>query len=765
MRSPVITSLPSVLLLIFLVARCCAAPSLLANGGFEGDYTPASGSATADVTGVVAPGWSDNSNWAKTTIIYARDTAGVHGGSACQKITLQPTPGGYAGQGVAQFVQPLSTTAPTFYRGGAWMRSQTPIDVSLSIRKLDPPYTLYIYHLFHLTAQWQYCPLRGLAPAASNIFLVRTVTPGTFWIDDADLAGAPATSQFDNPGFEDGFTNVQDESTNGPDFGMPPPPMPTSVTGQIGSGWTDDSSSVPSIVRYAAGNAGAHSGQSCQKVTLEKWSFRLQHEFLVNQGRSYAASVWLRSDNPAKVELSLRIPDDTAFASVVATATPTWRRFTCWGAAPASMIGSLDIRSSTSGAYWIDDASIREGTAHPTTPEPADQIRYQPIAPTFFGMTVHSLNTPWPSVPIGAVRTWDSNNVAWKNLEPARGVYNWSALDGQVARDLQHGTDVMYTIGLTPLWASSRPTEKSAYGPGNAAEPSNLEYWREFLTALGARYKGKIHYYEIINEPDNYPDFFSGTPAQLAQMTRIAYKVLKQQDPSCAILSPAITFHLDYWEDYLLAGGGDSADVISYHGYADTPEVSYQDALALRRLLLRFGQQNKPMFDSEMGWGDVGQPQNFTDPSKPPYTLADPNPDNYRDPAGYLARSYLLTAAEGVPRLYWYAWDNHGWCRLWTTEQDNVTVTAAGKAYAAIQPWLLGATVVSCDNRPDGTWIETLRTARGQTTHAVWSPDATVQFTVPASWSASSVETVAGASSGLPADRTISVGPEPLLVE
>jgi hypothetical protein len=73
---------------------------------------------------------------------------------------------------------------------------------------------------------------------------------------------------------------------------------------------------------------------------------------------------------------------------------------------------------------------------------------------SFFGMDVTHLfgETPWPEVPVGTLRLWDSNTM-WSDLNPARGKYNWTNLDKQIAMAQNNGAQVLYTLGVTPSWA------------------------------------------------------------------------------------------------------------------------------------------------------------------------------------------------------------------------------------------------------------------------------------------------------------------------
>ena len=56
----------------------------------------------------------------------------------------------------------------------------------------------------------------------------------------------------------------------------------------------------------------------------------------------------------------------------------------------------------------------------------------------------------WPSVPLGSIRLWDTHTT-WNDLEPSKGAYNWSLLDGYLALAQAHNVDVLYTFELLQL--------------------------------------------------------------------------------------------------------------------------------------------------------------------------------------------------------------------------------------------------------------------------------------------------------------------------
>src|SRR5256884_7359888 len=106
----------------------------------------------------------------------------------------------------------------------------------------------------------------------------------------------------------------------------------------------------------------------------------------------------------------------------------------------------------------------------------------EPVPLSFFGLHIHHLPqpTPWPRVSFGSWRLWDAY-VVWPNVEPQKGQWDFSHLDGYISLAESHSVEILLPLGLTPAWASSRPKEKSGYEPGNAAEPRNISDWSEYV--------------------------------------------------------------------------------------------------------------------------------------------------------------------------------------------------------------------------------------------------------------------------------------------
>lgn len=322
----------------------------------------------------------------------------------------------------------------------------------------------------------------------------------------------------------------------------------------------------------------------------------------------------------------------------------------------------------------------------------------KPVSELYFGMHIHRADssTPWPQVKFGSWRLWDAN-VGWPDLEPERGRWNFGRLDRYVAMARFNGTDILLPLGRTPRWASSRPDEKSGYGPGQAAEPADIQDWRDYVRTVGLRYKGHVREYEIWNEP-NDNGFFSGTPEQLLALQREAYRILKEIDPENIVVMPAAVHAYQWLDNYLSLGGADYADVIGYHFYVpkDAPEAIVHEIEGVRSLMSEHGVANKPLWNTETGWwiaNTDGTPD--TGGVSPTWKRLAPGQG-----AAYVARALILGNWAGLDRFYWYAWDNEG---LGLIEPRTKELKPAARAFGTVQNWLVGKTIESCSST-DSVW-------------------------------------------------------------
>lgn len=414
---------------------------------------------------------------------------------------------------------------------------------------------------------------------------------------------------------------------------------------------------------------------------------------------------------------------------------------------------------------WVMDAygSISQSVCQTVTiasiPAPVTYSSV-PVSPNLFSQNWNS-SAHWPSVPFGGIRLWDTG-TNWSQIEKIRGQYNWVALDQWLANARTYNKDVLYTFGVTPPWASMRPSETCPYGGKNgcAAPPLDVSsgdaFWTEFVTAVVehslASATAHIKYYELWNECDIW--YWTGTNTQMATMANDAYAIIHRLDPNAVVLGPNVTgFVGPAWlESYYSSGGSPSVDIVAFHAYKNADNIGsfFQDIGAYRAVMAKHGLAEKPLWSTEGSWGvDTTMTSD--------------------EQAAWLARSYLSMWQAGVARAYWYAWDNQpyapyrnsGWGQLW----DPVTgVHPSGTALGQLYRWLVGSTSPAppCFRTVDNTWRCNLALSNGNPAQIVWNLTASTTLSVSPAFT--TYQTLDNDAQHLIANHVITIGPKPILL-
>lgn len=322
----------------------------------------------------------------------------------------------------------------------------------------------------------------------------------------------------------------------------------------------------------------------------------------------------------------------------------------------------------------------------------------QTVPLSFFGSS--TFVQQWPSFPIGTTRTWgncDVNStcstypsgtpcvssngyVQWPGIEPSKGTFNWVALDNVMAQYQTKGVDVIFTLGgYTPGWANG--------SAGCGVGPLSNQDFYDFVTAVVTRYKGKIKYYELWNEP-NLSVYWTGTVAQLETIGAAVYPLIKAIDPAALVLSPVNIGNtgIPWMNTYLsISGAGATFDIYSFHAYFDAwlpgtqPPEFIQTMVNYNAIQNQTFGLNYPIFITEMAENSTSTP-------------VDPR---------YPAIEYLLEYASGVSRAVWFRYTTN-------TTAGNLTgsnqgLNAAGAAYRVVASWMLNANFTSPVGRVSNT--------------------------------------------------------------
>lgn len=226
--------------------------------------------------------------------------------------------------------------------------------------------------------------------------------------------------------------------------------------------------------------------------------------------------------------------------------------------------------------------------------------------------------------------------LVWSDVErPRKGEYqdaavpeksSWVQYDRIVDLAQQRGIGVILRIDTSPDWA--RPGSTKIQTP-----PERYADYGDFVAAVVQRYRGRVHYYQIWNEP-NWEFEWGGrpaTPAQYTALLKIAYTRAKEVDPSVIILTAPLaptvensdraTSDVTFLQGMYDAGAKPYFDVLSANAYGlrngpddfrfnRTDDVNFSRPVLLREIMVRNGDESKPIWASEIGWNSL--PENWT---------------------------------------------------------------------------------------------------------------------------------------------------------
>lgn len=165
---------------------------------------------------------------------------------------------------------------------------------------------------------------------------------------------------------------------------------------------------------------------------------------------------------------------------------------------------------------------------------------------------------------------WARLQSGWQKTEREKGIYDFAWLDSIV--------DNMLAIGVEPwlclcygndLYTERAKTVFGAVGCPPINTEEERQAWDAYVKATVAHFKGRIHYYEVWNEPDGVWCWKHGPSAtELAKFTTATAKACKEADSDCEVIGLVTCMaQPEYHKTFCENGGLDYLDGISYHAY------------------------------------------------------------------------------------------------------------------------------------------------------------------------------------------------------
>jgi hypothetical protein len=223
---------------------------------------------------------------------------------------------------------------------------------------------------------------------------------------------------------------------------------------------------------------------------------------------------------------------------------------------------------------------------------------------------------------------WIRQEFPWEDIEiSAKGDFwdhkwdkdAWEKYDHIVDLAELYDLEIIARLSNPPAWSRVQGNEAGAFAP-----PDNLEDYGDFVEALVRRYQGRIHYYQILNEPNIYPEWGERpvSPEEYTELLKVGYTRIKDVCPDCVVISGALAQTIPLGprdlNDFIFlqrmydAGAGDYFDVLAMQGYGlwsgptdrrMRPRVlNFSRPLYLREIMVENGDEHKPIWITEMNW-------------------------------------------------------------------------------------------------------------------------------------------------------------------
>jgi len=273
---------------------------------------------------------------------------------------------------------------------------------------------------------------------------------------------------------------------------------------------------------------------------------------------------------------------------------------------------------------------------------------------------------------------WTKQQVRWSVHEAGgKGNYDLGEIDRLVDSANAHGIKVLLSVVCAPTWAAAPGSRGDCHAPGNPQD------FADFLGALAARYKGRVHAYEVWNEQNMGYEwgYLPLSASRYIEFLRPAYAAIKAQDPNAIVVSGAPTptgvndgsiaiNDVIYLEQMYQAGMKNYCDAVGVHpsgfanppdakvGYADPPPSHYNHPSFFfretmenyRNVMVRYGDGNKKLWPTEFGWATI---ENLTPSPAGGYEYAAYNSE--ADQAKYLVRAFEIARGWGWvgPMFVW----------------------------------------------------------------------------------------------------------------
>lgn len=228
---------------------------------------------------------------------------------------------------------------------------------------------------------------------------------------------------------------------------------------------------------------------------------------------------------------------------------------------------------------------------------------------------------------------WIRQGFAWNEIEiTAKGNFtdtrnpehirnSWEKYDFIVDEANKRGIEIIARLDSPPAWARFPGDDLERWHKG---PPARDEDYADFARMVAERYRGKVKYFQIWNEPNLWGEWggYAVDPEWYTRLLKAAYTAIKQVSPEAVVITAALAPTADnsirnlndvlYLEGMYRAGAKPYFDVFStmLYGLGQPPDerrtdlrrLGFSRPILLRDVMVRNNDANKPIWISEYNW-------------------------------------------------------------------------------------------------------------------------------------------------------------------
>ena len=228
---------------------------------------------------------------------------------------------------------------------------------------------------------------------------------------------------------------------------------------------------------------------------------------------------------------------------------------------------------------------------------------------------------PWEDIEIHGKGDFED-----RRHEPYRSA--WEKYDQIVDLAERQGMELIVRLSNPPGW--SRAQGEGENNVDTFAPPDDVQDYADFVTAVAERYRGRVKYYQLWNEPNIYPEWGSAAinPEAYVDLLKAGATALRAADPDAVVILGALasTINLQPTDpppgnslnDLLFlqrlydAGAAPYFDIVAMQGYGlysgPTDRRMHPRVINISRhqfvrdLMVKNGDAAKPIWIAEMNW-------------------------------------------------------------------------------------------------------------------------------------------------------------------